>query len=303
MAVFFKNDCKYNGCGKSFSTLSSLIEHIEGAHLDFDPKVLAGFEVQRPSALPLSYILKYSQCKFGKTSSVDVRMRLLQHASKSSLEKLNEYSRYKFSPASSVDEAEIISETESSNDSWTPTKGISFKYVLYADHHFLTNAYKKTPKHLPYKEKPYGCSVPGCKKRYKNINGIKYHCKHGHKHFEKLKKVNKKSKIINNGKIISRKADYNGSVQFPSTSSSMSFFSESSTVSHRRGTTENPKNCTIDNVKIESQLYSDNSNMYYPVDFTLSCQNDYNKMERVNGVTGNNDLTIIRSNLKNTESF
>jgi hypothetical protein len=30
-------------------------------------------------------------------------------------------------------------------------------------------------------DKPFACPVPGCKKRYKNINGIKYHAKHGHK--------------------------------------------------------------------------------------------------------------------------
>jgi hypothetical protein len=30
-------------------------------------------------------------------------------------------------------------------------------------------------------EKPFVCPVPGCKKRYKNVNGIKYHSKNGHK--------------------------------------------------------------------------------------------------------------------------
>ncbi|KAK7093080.1 hypothetical protein V1264_008731 [Littorina saxatilis] len=30
-------------------------------------------------------------------------------------------------------------------------------------------------------ERPYSCPVPGCKKRYKNVNGIKYHARHGHK--------------------------------------------------------------------------------------------------------------------------
>ena len=30
-------------------------------------------------------------------------------------------------------------------------------------------------------DKPFVCPVPGCKKRYKNVNGIKYHAKHGHK--------------------------------------------------------------------------------------------------------------------------
>ena len=30
-------------------------------------------------------------------------------------------------------------------------------------------------------EKPFACPVPGCKKRYKNVNGIKYHARHGHR--------------------------------------------------------------------------------------------------------------------------
>lgn len=30
-------------------------------------------------------------------------------------------------------------------------------------------------------DKPFACPVPGCKKRYKNVNGIKYHSKNGHK--------------------------------------------------------------------------------------------------------------------------
>lgn len=39
--------------------------------------------------------------------------------------------------------------------------------------------------HVIYNNKPYACSMPGCKKRYKNINGIRYHFKNGHKIFEK----------------------------------------------------------------------------------------------------------------------
>jgi hypothetical protein len=30
-------------------------------------------------------------------------------------------------------------------------------------------------------DKPFTCPVPGCKKKYKNVNGIKYHAKNGHK--------------------------------------------------------------------------------------------------------------------------
>lgn len=35
-------------------------------------------------------------------------------------------------------------------------------------------------------DKPFVCPVPGCKKRYKNLNGIKYHSKNGHKNDGKL---------------------------------------------------------------------------------------------------------------------
>ncbi|XP_052254145.1 zinc finger protein 410-like [Dreissena polymorpha] len=30
-------------------------------------------------------------------------------------------------------------------------------------------------------DKPFACPVPGCKKRYKNVNGMKYHARHGHR--------------------------------------------------------------------------------------------------------------------------
>ncbi|KAK7492740.1 hypothetical protein BaRGS_00016045, partial [Batillaria attramentaria] len=38
-------------------------------------------------------------------------------------------------------------------------------------------------------DRPYACPVPGCKKRYKNVNGIKYHARHGHKKESKVKKT------------------------------------------------------------------------------------------------------------------
>lgn len=36
------------------------------------------------------------------------------------------------------------------------------------------------------RDKPFVCPVPGCKKSYKNLNGIKYHSKNGHKNDNKL---------------------------------------------------------------------------------------------------------------------
>ncbi|XP_065573175.1 uncharacterized protein LOC136035354 isoform X2 [Artemia franciscana] len=40
-------------------------------------------------------------------------------------------------------------------------------------------------------EKPYACPVPGCRKRYKNVNGIKYHAKNGHRRDGKAYKAYK----------------------------------------------------------------------------------------------------------------
>ncbi|KAF2887310.1 hypothetical protein ILUMI_18863, partial [Ignelater luminosus] len=59
-----------------------------------------------------------------------------------------------------------------------------FKYA--SSNHLYSNFFRKngTSNHC-FKEKPFACSVPGCKKRYKNINGIKYHYKNGHKMFER----------------------------------------------------------------------------------------------------------------------
>lgn len=41
----------------------------------------------------------------------------------------------------------------------------------------------------PGNEKPFACPVPGCKKRYKNVNGIKYHSKNGHKKDGRLERI------------------------------------------------------------------------------------------------------------------
>eukprot|EP01134_Creolimax_fragrantissima_P002826 CFRG2826T1 len=41
----------------------------------------------------------------------------------------------------------------------------------------------------PSEERPYRCPVPECDKRYKNLNGIKYHSQHGHTNLSPDKQV------------------------------------------------------------------------------------------------------------------
>jgi hypothetical protein len=80
-----------------------------------------------------------------------------------------------------MDEDEImVSESEDSNDSWT-TEEFSPDFIMrYGSRSSAgTNGAQSN-------EKPFACPVPGCKKRYKNVNGIKYHSKNGHKKDGKL---------------------------------------------------------------------------------------------------------------------
>ena len=62
----------------------------------------------------------------------------------------------------------------------------TYKSKLLTSHSFLLSSCCRcitssptNPNQIP--EKPFACPVPGCKKRYKNVNGIKYHSKNGHK--------------------------------------------------------------------------------------------------------------------------
>jgi hypothetical protein len=74
---------------------------------------------------------------------------------------------------SEIDEDDImVSESEDSNESWT-TEEFSSEFIMrYGSRSSAPNGSN---------EKPFACPVPGCKKRYKNVNGIKYHSKNGHK--------------------------------------------------------------------------------------------------------------------------
>ncbi|KAG7245109.1 hypothetical protein INR49_023675 [Caranx melampygus] len=70
---------------------------------------------------------------------------------------------------SEYDEEEVDYEESDSDESWTTESAISSESILSS---MCMNGGE---------EKPFACPVPGCKKRYKNVNGIKYHAKNGHR--------------------------------------------------------------------------------------------------------------------------
>uniref|UniRef100_G3MSY4 Juxtaposed with another zinc finger protein 1 n=1 Tax=Amblyomma maculatum TaxID=34609 RepID=G3MSY4_AMBMU len=168
MAVFLINNCKFNGCGLTFPTLRELILHIEDTHIDSDPRLLEKQELQQPSCLPVSYVLRV----FTEASRVE------------SLGVIRKRQRT-LSPASSVcsntptgsemDEEDLSSESDDSNDSWSTQNEFISDFIM----RMMSSAGST-------EEKPFACPVPGCKKRYKNVNGIKYHAKNGHKKEAKL---------------------------------------------------------------------------------------------------------------------
>ncbi|XP_050332398.1 homeobox protein 5 isoform X1 [Bactrocera neohumeralis] len=189
MAVFLINICKFNGCGITFPSLGDLIQHIEDTHIDYDPKVVEQKEQAQPACLPLSYVLRFisedarkeSPFLSANTSGVELKRKLaIKHHSYS----MSSSNRSNTPTGSEMDDDEmVVSESEDSNDSWT-TEEFSSEFIMrYGSRHSGTGS-----NGTPGNEKPFACPVPGCKKRYKNVNGIKYHSKNGHKKDGKVRK-------------------------------------------------------------------------------------------------------------------
>ncbi|CAH2234380.1 jg23680 [Pararge aegeria aegeria] len=178
MAVFMINICKFNGCGITFPRLSDLIEHIEDVHIDYDPAVVEQKEASQPSCIPLSYVLKFfteaSRREIhNMPAAVDVRRRLLSAPKTPSV-------RSSTPTGSEMDEEDVMSPSDDSNDSWATVEEYSSEFILRYGVKMNANA-SSGALGPAAQEKPFACPVPGCKKRYKNVNGIKYHSKNGHK--------------------------------------------------------------------------------------------------------------------------
>ncbi|XP_067843690.1 juxtaposed with another zinc finger protein 1-like isoform X1 [Heptranchias perlo] len=218
-ASFFSNVCNFGGCGLTFNTLAELIEHIEDTHIEElaksscpgsekqqtigenDPKVLERQEQQQPSYIALSYINRFM---------TDAARREREQTRKRHQAKLtpalsspvgrggtpasphpgNGSSAFPGTPpvtpsssacsgtptGSELDEEEMECEDSDSDESWTTESAISSETILSS---MCLNGDD---------EKPFACPVPGCKKRYKNVNGIKYHAKNGHRTQTRVRK-------------------------------------------------------------------------------------------------------------------
>nr|CAD7262015.1 unnamed protein product [Timema shepardi] len=122
-----------------------------------DPRVIEQKELQQPSCLPLSYILRFFTDAARKEWSETKRKLSQSHASKQLLPPVTTQSN---TPTGSVVVYRMLNSSTTNNGS-----------------NNNNNA-----------DKPFACPVPGCKKRYKNVNGIKYHSKNGHKKDGKVRK-------------------------------------------------------------------------------------------------------------------
>ena len=178
MAAFFRYSCSWHSCGKQYGSLLELIDHIEVVHIDKDPRVLEKQEAKQPTALPLSYINRFfteaARTSKQKEQSVDAMTAPEQQVKKK-----------RFTPpklaipsldhSDSLEGGEDDANFSDSDDSWASDSINASDLILNA---VATD---------DGDGKRYVCPVPGCGKRYKNVNGIKYHAKNGHRKDIKLK--------------------------------------------------------------------------------------------------------------------
>uniref|UniRef100_A0A8C9X6U9 Juxtaposed with another zinc finger protein 1 n=1 Tax=Sander lucioperca TaxID=283035 RepID=A0A8C9X6U9_SANLU len=192
-ASFFSNACRFGGCGLHFDSLAELIVHIEDNHIDTDPRLLEKQEQQQPTYVALSYINRFmtdaarrEHETLKKKVQPKLSLSLTGSLSRSSVSTPPRHTSGNLTPPvtpphhpflflsqqyaySECDEEEVDFEESDSDESWTTESAISSESILSS---MCMNGGD---------EKPFACPVPGCKKRYKNVNGIKYHAKNGHR--------------------------------------------------------------------------------------------------------------------------
>ncbi|XP_061677327.1 juxtaposed with another zinc finger protein 1b [Syngnathoides biaculeatus] len=186
-ASFFSNACRFGSCGLHFDSLAELILHIEDNHIDTDPRLLEKQEQQQPTYVALSYINRFmteaarrehEALKKKQQQQPKLCLSLTASLCRSSgnltppvTPPITPSSSFRSSTptGSECDEEDVDFEGSDSDDSWTTESAISSQSILSS---MCMNGGD---------EKPFACPVPGCKKRYKNVNGIKYHAKNGHR--------------------------------------------------------------------------------------------------------------------------
>ena len=220
MAAFFKYICQFESCQKRFNSLFDLINHIEYSHISRDPKLLKQQELSQPPAVALSYVNCFFSEHF-KNTPVDSGANLPSNFTVKRLgkNKLFEKNRLNDSLESMLDESDTLSDAGSDDSchSWSTTASSSAfnvgshnENIIPSSSNTFTNITASiTTESLQGKftclednegKKRFLCTVPGCTKKYKNINGIKYHVKNGHNKKETLTGEVKKNYLCHCGK-------------------------------------------------------------------------------------------------------
>ena len=181
MAAFYKHICLWPTCGKKCSSLVELIDHIEVIHIERDPLVLEKQESTQPAAVALSYI----NCFFAESARPPKKipkqepgiqghlnvtpgkrspaLKVIRKQTGTEVEGLYEDDMCSISDAESEDSCN----SWSTNTSGCPENDLAISRIA----HIEENREGK---------RRYVCPVKGCGKRYKNVNGIKYHARNGH---------------------------------------------------------------------------------------------------------------------------
>ncbi|PVD35675.1 hypothetical protein C0Q70_02638 [Pomacea canaliculata] len=139
---------------------------------DTDPRSLELQELERPTSLSLSYVLRYFTDAAKREQCELQKKRVRAHSPAVSLPESTP-------TGSEVDDEEMKSDDEDSDDSWTTQEELNSDTIM---------SMVGCRERVTDGDRPYACPVPGCKKRYKNVNGIKYHARNGHKKESKIKK-------------------------------------------------------------------------------------------------------------------
>ncbi|XP_043275044.1 uncharacterized protein [Venturia canescens] len=167
----------------------------------YDPHVVEQMEIQKPTCIPLSYALRFLTDAARKecAKSANTKRRLSQvNILASATRNRNNAATPTGSDAEEGDE--FASEPDDSNDSSTTSEEFSADFILRYGSRVINQSVSNPPSNIVNSngstntnnnssDKPFACPVPGCKKRYKNVNGIKYHSKNGHKKDGKIRKA------------------------------------------------------------------------------------------------------------------
>uniref|UniRef100_A0A8C6KXM0 Juxtaposed with another zinc finger protein 1 n=1 Tax=Nothobranchius furzeri TaxID=105023 RepID=A0A8C6KXM0_NOTFU len=182
-ASFFSNSCRFGGCGLQFESLAELIVHIEDNHIGE-----SGPEEGGASYIPfMTDAARREQETVKKKATPKLSLSITGGLSRNTTATPPRHTSGNLTPpvtppitpsssfrsstptGSEYDEEEVDYEESDSDESWTTESAISSESILSS---MCMNGGE---------EKPFACPVPGCKKRYKNVNGIKYHAKNGHR--------------------------------------------------------------------------------------------------------------------------